>query len=262
MHAARLTEAKNLAIPANRTQITRALLRLRELILSGEFVPGERMSELPLVERLGVSRTPLRLALAELEHEGLLRGLNGGGYVVREFTKADICDAIELRGVLEGTAARFASERGASRRDLRTLSTINADISELVHRIDYESFEEYVDLNERFHARLLAMAASPMLERALAAIVSLPFAGPSAAFVLAEAELPASREILIIAHRQHSALVEAIEQREGARAEALAREHSRIALTNLEIVMRHREVLDRLPGASLLALEQEVAESS
>ena len=63
--------------PENRTQIMRALLRLRELILSGEFAPGTRMSELPLVERLGVSRTPLRLALAELEHEGLLRGLPG-----------------------------------------------------------------------------------------------------------------------------------------------------------------------------------------
>ena len=262
MRAARLTEATNLAIPANRTQITRALLRLRELILSGEFVPGERMSELPLVERLGVSRTPLRLALAELEHEGLLRGLSGGGYVVREFTMADISDAIELRGVLEGTAARFASERGASRRDLRALSTLNAEISEIVHRIDYESFEEYVDLNERFHARMLKMAGSPMLERALEGIVSLPFAAPSAAFVLAEAELPASREILIIAHRQHAALIEAIEQREGARAEALAREHARIALTNLEIVIRHREVLERLPGASLLALEQEATEPS
>ena len=107
--------------PANRTQIMRALLRLRELILNGEFAPGERMSELPLVERLGVSRTPLRLALAELEHEGLLRGLDGGGYVVREFTQDDISDAIELRGVLEGTAARFAAERGATRRDIRRL---------------------------------------------------------------------------------------------------------------------------------------------
>ena len=68
------------------------------MILSGEFAPGERMSELRLVKRLGVSRTPLRLALATLEHEGLLQGLKSRGYVVREFTKADISDAIELRG--------------------------------------------------------------------------------------------------------------------------------------------------------------------
>src|ERR1700685_501364 len=119
-----------MATSANRTQIMRALLRLRELILNGEFAPGERMSELPLVERLGVSRPPLRLALAALEHEGLLLGLPGGGYVVREFTQADIRDAIELRGVLEGTAARFAAQRRASRDQLRALRTINAAIEE------------------------------------------------------------------------------------------------------------------------------------
>ena len=100
------------------SQTTRAQLSLRELLLSGEFPPGTRMSELPLVERLGVSRTPLRLALATLEHEGLLESLAGGGYAVREFTQADVEDAIELRGVLEGTAVRFAAERGASKRQL------------------------------------------------------------------------------------------------------------------------------------------------
>src|SRR5207302_6660737 len=133
---------------SNRTQINRALLALREQILAGEFTPGERMSELPLVERLGVSRTPLRLALATLEHEGLLRGLPGGGYVVREFTGADIRDAIELRGVLEGTAARFAAERGVTRRDLRALREINGSVEPLVREADYESFERYVALNE------------------------------------------------------------------------------------------------------------------
>ena len=169
-----------LSRPANRTQITTALLRLRELIISGEFGYGDRMSELPLVERLGVSRTPVRLALAALEHEGLLRALPGGGYVIREFTEADIVDAIELRGVLEGTAARFAAERGAPAPGPAGAAEINETIHRLVHRADYESFERYVDLNERFHARLLKMAHSPMLERTLAGIVSLPFAGPSA----------------------------------------------------------------------------------
>jgi GntR family transcriptional regulator of vanillate catabolism len=239
----------------DRTQITRAVLRLRELILSGEFAPGERLSELPLVERLGVSRTPLRLALAALEHEGLLQRRTRGGYVVREFTQADINDAIELRGVLEGTAARFAAERGASAAEIDALRSINDEIAELVHRSDYDSFVRYLDLNEQFHARLLALARSPMLERALDGIVSLPFAGPSA-FVLAEAELPASRQILVIAHRHHAGLIEAIDRRQSARAESLAREHARIALTNLEIVLSHREVLERLPGASLITLAE------
>ncbi len=243
--------------PANRTQTTRALLRLRELILSGEFVAGERMSELPLVERLGVSRTPLRLALASLEHEGLLRALSGGGYAVREFSEADIRDAIELRGVLEGTAARFAVERGVARRELRALRATNDAIGALVQRADYDSFERYVELNERFHARMLKLARSPMLERALAGIVSLPLAAPSAAFVLTEAELPESREILVIAHRHHYGLIESIERHEGARAESLAREHAHLALTNLELALRHGTVLQALPGASLITLPED-----
>src|SRR6201994_4987011 len=189
--------ASELARPAHRTQITKAVLRLRERIFNGGFSPGERMSELPLVELLGVSRTPLRLALAELEHEGLLRGLPGGGYVVREFTRADIRDAIELRGVLEGTAARFAAERGASRRDLRALRSINDAVEPLVRLADYESFERYVTLNGAFHTRLLKMANSPLLERTIEGVLSLPFASPSS-LVLQHAQLPQSREILVV----------------------------------------------------------------
>jgi GntR family transcriptional regulator, vanillate catabolism transcriptional regulator len=250
----RVTALRTMSRSTNRTHIMRAQLRLRELILSGQFAPGERMSELPLVERLGVSRTPLRLALAELEHEGLLRTLRGGGYAVRAFTQDDIRDAIELRGVLEGTAARFAAERGPTRRDLRRLREISADIQELVHQADYDSFVRYVALNERFHERLLAMARSPLLERSLENILLLPFASPSA-FVLAHSQLPESREILVVAHRQHLALIDALERREGARADALGREHARLSLLNLEIVLKHGGVLERMPGATLLALD-------
>lgn len=235
------------------SQTMRALLRLRELLLSGEFEPGARMSELPLVDRLGVSRTPLRLALAALEHEGLLRVLPGGGYVVREFTRADIDDSIELRGVLEGTAARFAAERGVSRRELKALNDIADQTDSVVHAADYASFEVYVDLNERFHRLIYEAARSPLLERALEQIISLPFAGPSA-FVLAEAELPESREVLVVAQSHHRGLIDAIERREGARAESIGREHARLARHNLDIVLRHKDVLQRLPGASLLTL--------
>jgi GntR family transcriptional regulator of vanillate catabolism len=239
------------------SQTMRALLRLRELILSGEFGHGDRMSELPLVERLGVSRTPVRLALAKLEHEGLLQVLPTGGYVVRKFTRADIADATELRGVLEGTAARFAAERGVSRRQLRTLRSPSEEIGVVVHQDDYASFERFVGLNARFHAALVKMAGSELLERALDSINCVPFASATA-FVLTEAELPASREILVVAHNQHLALIEAIERGEGARAEHLAREHARLALTNLDLVLRHRSLLTRVPGHSLTTLGQEL----
>ncbi len=235
------------------SQSTRALLRLRELLLSGELEPGTRMSELPLVERLGVSRTPLRLALATLEHEGLLELLPGGGYATRQFSQADVSDAIELRGVLEGTAARWAAERGVTRRELTRMSGLIDRMDVEVHKADYGSFVSYMGLNESFHVLLVEAARSPMLERAIADIVALPFAS-SSAFVLAEAELPESRRILLVAQDHHRAIVDAIQGREGARAEGLAREHARLARRNLEIAMRNHDVLERMPEASLIRL--------
>ena len=237
------------------SQTTRALLSLRDLLLSGEFPPGTRMSELPLVERLGVSRTPLRLALANLEHEGLLENLDGGGYAVRQFTMDEIHDAIELRGVLEGTAARFAAERGTSPDQLDRMRLLIAEMDPVVHRSDLDSFWQYVDCNREFHALLLEAAASPVLERSLERIVALPFASPSA-MVQAQAEIPESREILVIAQSHHRGLHEAIERREAVRAEALAREHARVALRNLEIVLDNRHVLDQIPGASLINIAE------
>ena len=85
------------------SQATRALDALRASLLSGEFAPGERMAELSLVARLGVSRTPIRLALERLAHMGLLDLNASGGFTVRGYTRAEALDAIEIRGVLEGT---------------------------------------------------------------------------------------------------------------------------------------------------------------
>ena len=89
-------------------------LRLREMILRGELAPGERLAEVALAERLGVSRTPIRQALPALAREGLLAAAGRRGYVVRSFSPEDVLDAIETRGLLEGLSARRIAERGAS----------------------------------------------------------------------------------------------------------------------------------------------------
>src|SRR5690349_23605963 len=100
------------------SQNARAFVRMRELLLRGEVARGERISELPLVARLGMSRTPIRLALERLAHIGLLEATASGGFSVRQFTLDEVRDAIEVRGVLEGTAARLASERLADAEEL------------------------------------------------------------------------------------------------------------------------------------------------
>ena len=235
------------------SQTTKATLGLRELLLNGAFKPRERVPELRLVEELGVSRTPLRIALMTLEHEGLLETLPGGGFVVREFTRTDIDDAIELRGVLEGTAARLAAERLEAEEELETLRDICRELDAIVRSPSIETFMEYLRLNDEFHDAFQELAKSPQLTRALEHALALPFARPSA-LLMVHAALPESWEILLVAQHQHHALIDAIGRREGARAEAIAREHARIARRNLELVLDDLDLLEHVPGSTLLRL--------
>ena len=235
------------------SQAVKAQLRLRELILAGELPAGGRIAELTLVEKLGVSRTPIRAALMRLEQEGLLETLPGGGYAVRTFTERDVSDAIELRGTLEGLLARLAAERGVAPAVLSEARDCLAGIDAVLAQpaLDDDAFLAYVRLNKRFHALLAEMAASPVLARELERVVSLPFASPSG-FVVVQANSARARDMLIVAQDQHRQVLEAIEQREGGRAEAILREHSRIAQRNLREAVRGTANLDRMPGVRLI----------
>ena len=232
------------------SQTTRATLGLRELIFAGELGPEERVPEVGLAERLGVSRTPLRLALGTLAHEGLLRPLPGGGFVVCSFSLSDVGDAIELRGVLEGTAARFAAERLESPSELIGLAAVTAQLDDVVAARP-PALERFVEFNDHYHRELVALAKSDALTRAIAIAVALPFASPGA-LLASQAALTREQEVLVVAQHQHRMLLEAVRARHGARAEEIAREHARLAMLNLELVLESEPALERLPGAPLL----------
>jgi GntR family transcriptional regulator of vanillate catabolism len=235
------------------SQTVRAQLTLRDLILQGGLRPGERISELQAVETTGASRTPVRMALVRLEEEGLLEAIPSGGFMVKAFSERDIVDSIEMRGTLEGLAARFAAERGVSVRDLEPLKECLNEIDVLVRQdpISVEAFSSYVALNARFHALLTELSRSPPLIRQIDRASALPFASPSA-FVKAQSALPEARQILLIAQDQHRVVIDAIENREGARAEAIMREHARLASRNLRLALRNKTHIDLLPGLALI----------
>ncbi len=236
------------------SQTGRALLALRELLLKGEYRPGERLSELALVERLGVSRTPIRLAFDRLAHEGLVTPSPSGGFVVCEFTIADIWDAIEMRGILEGNAARLAAERLTSAEQLLKIRGLQAQMDSLVQHFRgnaIESFGIYVNLNEDFHSELLHLAASPMLKRTMDHLTSLPFAAPSA-LVFARSKLPAAADLLLIGQEHHHGILDALAKRQGSRAESLCREHVLLSRRNLESVLSNDAIRQYVPGASLI----------
>ena len=233
------------------TQIERSVFQLRELILKGEFPPGERISEVALAARLGVSRTPLRLALDRLANEGLTEASPTGGFFVRQFSLADVWDAIELRGVLEGTAARLAAERHFGPEELLHLQSICDKLESLVP-VDAANFATYLAVNDEFHLELRRLAGSRMLTQALERICSLPFAAPSA-LVFGGAESVQSPSVSIVAQEQHRAIGEAIRKREGARAEFVAREHARVARHNLSRALEDSPLMDAVPGAALIS---------
>ena len=253
-----VNERRSSTAPEFSSQTGRTLLNLREMLLRGDFQPGERLSELPLVARLGVSRTPIRLALDRLANEGLLEIWPTGGFVVRAFTLTDAYDAIEMRGVLEGAAARLAAERLHDRDELTALRALQKELETVMPPAPtptptIDSFARYLDLNESFHSALIDLAKSPMLRRTLDRVLSLPFASPSAT-VFARLKLPEAKELLTIAHDHHNVIIDAIENREGSRAENLMREHARLALRNLEAALADKEVLRSVPGASLIRM--------
>jgi GntR family transcriptional regulator, vanillate catabolism transcriptional regulator len=232
------------------SQTARALFSLRESLMRGEFAPGERMAELPLVARYGVSRTPIRLALERLAHMGLLDVNASGGFTVRGYTPAEALDAIEIRGVLEGTAARLAAERLIDSAEVVTLHSLGKEMDRL-ERLTIDSFGHYMDLNEAFHSAIIDLAKSVMLQRAFQYAVSLPFASPSA-MVFPTSGLAYADEALAIAKEHHRGIVEAIEKRQGTRAENLAREHAFIGRRVLAMALSDTEARSKIPGASLI----------
>lgn len=230
-------------------------LRLREMILAGDLPAGVRIAELSIVEKLGFSRTPIRAALARLEQEGLLDALPNGGYAVKTFSERDVSEAIELRGTLEGLCARLAAERGVAPEVLNEARQCLRSIDEVLSAaaLNDEAFASYVTLNEAFHALLSELAASAVISKELERVCRLPFASPSG-FVVVQANTPKARDMLIVAQDQHWQVLDAIEHREGARAESLMREHSRLAQRNLREAVQSQHI-HQMPGVRLIDLK-------
>jgi len=217
-------------------QLARAVVGIREMILRGRLVPGQRVAEAPLAGALGMSRTPIRQALPLLAQEGLLAVHETRGYVVRSFTGADIGDAIDVRAVLEGLAARRIAERGASKTLLRSLRACLEDGDAIFRKRRLEESDEgaYAEMNARFHALILEESASAILAESLERVGRIPFAGPQA-LAFDRARLEDMYDMLHYAHRQHHGIVDAIERGQSARAEALMREHAGVVKESLNV---------------------------
>ncbi len=214
----------------------RVMMALRKMIASGEIKSGERIAEIPTAAALGVSRMPVRTALRSLEQEGLVVRLGARGYAARGVSGGHIRDAIEVRGVLEGFAARRLAERGLDP-DTRARFAGLIDEGEALFaagRLSLEDLDRYGAYNLAFHDLLVGAAGNTALASALARNNLEPFAG-AGAMALDLADLRAEYDHLLAAHRQHGLVFEAIIRGDAEGAEGTMRAHAWAAIRNARV---------------------------
>lgn len=209
------------------------LVALRRMIADGTIKPGDRIAEIPTAEALGVSRMPVRTALRALEHEGLVEKLGARGYTPRAVDAAAITGAIEVRGALEGLAARRVAERRLTAAEQARFEAILAEGDALFAKGhladgDLDGFYRY---NLAFHDLLIAASGNPSIALALGRNNHLPFAS-AAALALDWDDLDGEYRHLLAAHREHRTVFAAILGGDADQAERLMRSHAGAAIAN------------------------------
>lgn len=193
--------------------------RLRQLILVGEYSPGERLVEERVAARLGVSRTPVRQALAMLEAEGLVEMTANKGAVVPSFSAEEVWDVYDLRAVLEGHAARRAA--GGIREDelarLRDLAGEMEGVSPELSSDREAEVRRLVTCNQEFHGTIVRASRNTRLEKLVGRTVQVP--------LVFKAFFWYGPEDRAISNHYHRQIVRALAARDEERAEIIMREH-------------------------------------
>jgi len=218
---------------------------LRNWILHGQIQPGERLEEIPLAERLGVSRTPVRAALSTLASEGLINHQPKRGYLVRGFDVDEIAAAYDVRAVLEGLACRNAATRGLTDDQSGRLLDALAEGDRILARGELrpEDHAPYQQMNVTIHDTLLHAAGNPWVTRFAEQAQNIPFA--SDRIIRWD-----DHAIILRSHGDHHRIIEAIIARDCVRAEQLMREH--VYYAGLILRRNYEKLLsegDAAPGA-------------
>jgi DNA-binding GntR family transcriptional regulator len=188
---------------------------LRGHILDGEFPPGAPLVESALAKKLGVSRTPIREALRRLEQDTLVERVHRG-LQVRARSPAEILEIYEVRIVLEGTAARAASERYTDIDRIR-LRQLAASLSQR----QSAASQELAALNLQFHKAIWQASHNQTLIDVLERLHVHLYRYPDTTYAL-----PGRSQSSL---KEHEELMDAIFSRDGDRAAAIASQHMTIA---------------------------------
>ncbi len=199
----------------------RVFNKLREDILAGLYHENEELKEATIGLEFGVSRTPVREALRQLELEGLVTMIPNKGAYVTGITSKDIHDIYMIRSYLEGLCAKLACEN-------ITQAQIEA-LEEVLYLSDFHArrshYDQMVELDNKFHEMIYKASGSKILNHVLSDFHH--YVERVRKITLAE-PIRASKS-----SQEHAAILEAIKNRDGALAEALAHEHIMSTIKNI-----------------------------
>lgn len=210
------------------TVTEQVISEIRERILNGNYGSGAHLHEVTLASDLSVSRTPIRDALRVLANEDLLVYHPNRGYFVQCVEIGDVLDAYDVRGALEGLACRVIAERGMDDAGKAVFWEIVEQGKEILRPSEWGGAQQaaWSELNTRFHQALLEESHNRHLDpimrklRFFSRIFISRFYPSSYLFQNIH-----TREQRLQRHHDHVRIVEAMMHGEGARAEALMREH-------------------------------------
>lgn len=201
----------------------RVFHKIREDILSGKYKQNEELKETAIGTELGVSRTPVREALRQLELEGLVNIIpNKGAYVIG-ITPKDIKDIYVMRSVMEGLCAKWATEF-ITADQIAELDEIN-DLSE--YHFNKERYDQVLELDNRFHEVLYLASSSRMLFHTLSDYHHY--------LERVRKRTLSSKDRVIHTIEEHRAIVEAIRTKNADKAEYLANQHIMNTIENIQV---------------------------
>lgn len=212
--------------PTAPTQLESVLTRLRETILRGGFEPNARLEEKQLAEMLGVSRTPVRIAMQSLAQEGLLVYNPHRGFQVRAFSRQEVIDGIDVRGRLEAFGCELLAARGVSDTQAKLINTNLQQTRHLLNQGTHGAadVDAWARLNAQFHHLLLEPCGNALIERMIAQIDAIPMASAGVIPTTTD-NVDAVFAYVGDALAMHALVFDAIERRQPSRAHNLMLEH-------------------------------------
>ena len=195
--------------------------QLRDDILNGKYKENDELREITIGNELGVSRTPVREALRQLELEGLIQIIPNKGAYVHGITTKDVNDIYSMRSLLEGLCVRWATEN-ITEEQMQQLEEVML-LSE--YHLGQEKSDQVVLLDGKFHEILYQASDSRMLEHLL---------GDFHRYVrMARRKSVEQKGRADLSVKEHRAILDAIKSKDADKAEALANQHMQKVMENL-----------------------------